>query len=60
MRWFLWALMGWYGVATVITASQVGKPRRPLTATAFAVSLLLSIAVVVGCVVALDRGVAPS
>jgi hypothetical protein len=60
MRWFLWTLIGWNVLSVVLSATVVGKPRKPLEASTFAVMTLVSSAVIAGLLLTLERGVSPS
>jgi hypothetical protein len=48
MNWFYWTLVGFYGLNTILNATQIGVKREPLTKGQFIASLILSTAIVVG------------
>jgi len=56
MRWFLWTLIAWDALIIVLAASQVGKPRKPLEASTFAIMVLINALMIAGLLVTLDRG----
>ena len=57
MRWFLWTLIGRDVFNLVLSASQIGKPRKPLEASTFAIMVLLNAAIIAGLLITLDRGI---
>lgn len=57
MRWFVWVLIGYYVFNIVVMASVVGKPRKPLEASSFALSVVIMGAIITGLVWVLLHGV---
>jgi hypothetical protein len=55
----LYILAGWYTFAALVTITQVGKPRGPLTPGTAAVVVLLTAVTVVVMVLAASQGVTP-
>lgn len=48
MNWFLWFVVAWWIMNAVLTVASVGKPRKPITAGAAAVVVLLEAAFIAG------------
>lgn len=55
MSIYLWCLAGWLIFASLITVTQVGKDRKPLTPGVATAAMLINLLIVLGLLV--DQGV---
>lgn len=48
MNWFLWFVVAWWVFNAVATVAQVGKPRKPITASTAAAVVVIEALFVAG------------
>lgn len=48
MNWFMWTLIGLQILGMLITAGQVGSPKKPTTPRQAVISVVVNSAIVVG------------